>query len=267
MKSSSEHLLRVSRARPLLGTLVEIQAGACQGDILNAAISRAFELIEQVHQSMSCQSMDSTLNRLNQALPGHWIELDRHCLRVLRAAEQVRRRTGGLFDPRLPAGSSEPASPLLLEQRGLRVRKSSPEPICLDGIAKGYAVDLAVAELKRWGVRQACVNAGGDLRVFGAAEVPVLVPDPRAPERAAALVRLCDQAMATSASCDGQVGMMRHPAPTIWEGNWSVTVAAPSAMLADALTKVVVGSGVEQSRSLLAGFRAEAWALELRHAA
>ncbi len=35
------------------------------------------------------------------------------------------------------------------------------------GIAKGYAVDLAVARLRELGIGSAIVNAGGDLRAFG----------------------------------------------------------------------------------------------------
>ena len=35
------------------------------------------------------------------------------------------------------------------------------------GIAKGYAIDLACESLKLLGVRNAIVNAGGDLRAFG----------------------------------------------------------------------------------------------------
>jgi FAD:protein FMN transferase len=48
-----------------------------------------------------------------------------------------------------------------------------PVRLTLDGIAKGYAVDLAVQCLRQHGVRQGWVNAGGDLRAFGEFTLPV----------------------------------------------------------------------------------------------
>jgi thiamine biosynthesis lipoprotein len=51
---------------------------------------------------------------------------------------------------------------------GLQLSSANPA-VQLDfgGIAKGYAVDLAVARLRELGVASAIVNAGGDLRAYG----------------------------------------------------------------------------------------------------
>ena len=49
-----------------------------------------------------------------------------------------------------------------------RVRFSAGIAIDLGGIAKGFAVDRAIATLRGHGVREAVVNAGGDMRVMGA---------------------------------------------------------------------------------------------------
>jgi len=51
---------------------------------------------------------------------------------------------------------------------GLQLTSSNPA-VQLDfgGIAKGYAVDLAVARLRELGISNGIVNAGGDLRAFG----------------------------------------------------------------------------------------------------
>ena len=49
----------------------------------------------------------------------------------------------------------------------------SPVRITLDGIAKGYAVDRAIAALKHSKVTAGWVNAGGDMRIFGDIALPV----------------------------------------------------------------------------------------------
>src|SRR5262249_57959992 len=53
-----------------------------------------------------------------------------------------------------------------------------PAWTALGGIAKGYAVDCAVERLRASRVTRGCVNAGGDLRVFGW-EVRRVPLDPR----------------------------------------------------------------------------------------
>ena len=67
--------------------------------------------------------------------------------------------------PHGPGGSSDLQ---LLE--GARPRAIAHAPLEIDcgGIAKGYAVDAAVAALRGGGCSAGLVNAGGDLRVFGA---------------------------------------------------------------------------------------------------
>ena len=50
---------------------------------------------------------------------------------------------------------------------GRQVRFKRPLWLDLSGIAKGYAVDRAIAALARSGITRACVNAGGDLRILG----------------------------------------------------------------------------------------------------
>jgi thiamine biosynthesis lipoprotein len=59
-------------------------------------------------------------------------------------------------------------SSLDIEVRGGQLFSANPA-VQLDfgGIAKGFAVDIACEELAALGVRNAIVNAGGDLRAFG----------------------------------------------------------------------------------------------------
>ncbi|MBS0388396.1 MAG: FAD:protein FMN transferase, partial [Proteobacteria bacterium] len=111
---------------------------------------------------------------------------------------------------------------------------------------KGYAVDRAIDELRAHGATSAVVNAGGDLRCFGA---PQLI-HVRALDEPAALYylgALDGAAIATSAGyyrglqIDGErIDALVDPAReacVAWER--SISVLAADCMTADALTKVV----------------------------
>lgn len=67
----------------------------------------------------------------------------------------------------------------------------------LSGIAKGYAIDLAVEELKKEGIKTGLVNAGGDIRVFGYKVWKIGVQNPRG-KGIIEILSLKDMAVATS---------------------------------------------------------------------
>lgn len=258
------------RAQPWLGTLVEIAiADALGDDILLPCFNNAFSVIADVHRLMSFHDTESDVSRINRALAGDAVEVHPYTYEVLQAALSVTQASDGIFDiacaARLvewgglpgPEGLMPGYSPrhnALTLEKECRVRKSRALWIDLGGIAKGYAVDLAVAELKRCGVQSACVNAGGDLRVFGETPFPVLIRDPRSPSEAGLQLQLQNEAMASSGnyfstSRSGSALVNGHdgePCP----GEFSVSVRASTCMLADALTKVVAASHDPQHPAL-----------------
>jgi thiamine biosynthesis lipoprotein len=194
----------VRRARPLLGTLVDIRIeGADRG--AERALQRAFGAIERVHRAMSAQESTSDISRLRS---GQWHALDPWTRSVLDRAEEIRLATDGLFDPAVCAHA-------------------------LDGIAKGFAVDRAVECLRDAGVAAGVVNAGGDLRMFGDAFEAVHVRPPKTPAQLLPIERLRNAAVATS-GCVGLVDPRSAPAGAHAAG---VTVIAADCMTADALTK------------------------------
>src|SRR4029078_3507060 len=76
-------------------------------------------------------------------------------------------------------------------------------PLSLDlgGLAKGFAVDRAVEALQLDGVSSAVVNAGGDVRVFGARSSTIHVRHPSCPQTLAHTIQLHRAALATSSPC------------------------------------------------------------------
>jgi thiamine biosynthesis lipoprotein len=233
----------VRRARPLLGTLVEIGVLQSTAKVdLDAAITVAFDRIAAVQAHLSRFDPGSEIARFNAAAAGAAIEIGADAQRVLAAARALCDASDAVFDVTLGSGiDGWRCDGALLRKLSRRVR------IDLGGIGKGYAVDAAVEALARAGVASGWVNAGGDLRAFGAATVPIDLRDEDA-GGVRRFARLGDGAFATSRYVASD-GRSRH-----------VSVAAPLCLWADALTKLVVASGDAR----LARYGARAWLHDAR---
>jgi thiamine biosynthesis lipoprotein len=177
----------LQRAKPLLGTLVVIRVPTEQAtetdfesNRILALMQRSFDAIEEIANAMSAHHADSDLARIARAAPGDVLTLSPHTVAVLRLAKYWHRTSLGTFDPvkaadRLAAKGIRPAfGGVTLAARaslhdlqvlsGHQVKLVRPMRLDLGGIAKGYAVDQAIAVLQAHGVHTALVNAGGDLR-------------------------------------------------------------------------------------------------------
>jgi FAD:protein FMN transferase len=149
------------------------------------------------------------------------------------------------------------------------VRYREPDmALDLGGIAKGYAVDRAVAALRDWGVGAALVNAGGDLYALGTSASgdpwQVGIRSPGEPGRIAGSVPLRDRAIATSGDYEQYFdhdGLRYHhlldpatAAPRTVHTH-SLTVAADTCMAADAGATAAFGLPAADARHLLATAR------------
>ena len=111
---------------------------------------------------------------------------------MLRAARELQQASDGVFDITLGSG---PDGWRLVGRALHKLR----DDVCFDlgGIGKGYAVDCAVQALRAQGCAAGWVNAGGDLRAFGAVELPIALRD-EARGGARPFALLGDGAFATS---------------------------------------------------------------------
>ncbi|WP_051591600.1 FAD:protein FMN transferase [Cupriavidus sp. SK-4] len=234
------------RARPLLGTLAEVRVQAASGTQAEAALSAAFAALAQVHRLMSPHEPGSDLYRLNHAPVDVPVPLDPHTLAVLTCAAALQRDSGGAFDCECGSAPAAANGGAAWHIEGDAVRKQRVLRLDLGGIAKGYAVDLAIEALRGFGLARAVVNAGGDLRHVGRDPVPVWLREPACPRRVARRMLLDNAALASSAS--GGLGPGRLTASLIVDRRTGLrllpgagaTVLAPQCMLADALAKVVL---------------------------
>lgn len=236
-----------SRLRVALGTWVAIEAKAAKppGEpaitavaIEQAAIEAAYAALGLVEQAMHPHRRGSDLARINTAPLHVPIEIQPDTWRVLELARRLHEITGGVFDPCLP---SQPGS---LEDvqlgPGPMLICHAPVEIDLGGIAKGYAIDRAVEELKEHGCRTGMVNAGGDLRVFGEREAAILLREADTSFRRLAL-RNCALAVsdidAVDRPAEHQGYYNRKGQPTVRR---HAAVIAKDAATADGLTKCVL---------------------------
>ncbi|MBC7414299.1 MAG: FAD:protein FMN transferase [Herminiimonas sp.] len=279
------------RAQPWLGTLVEISVpedDSADTRHVTIAINAAFAAIARVHHCMSFHAPDSDVSAVNRLEVGARIQVDASTAEVLHCALLLEEASDGIFNPAcagklcawgyLPTPESTvPGAPsafavTMLPRTVLRIdgtgeiTKLLAGWIDLGGIAKGHAVDRAVAALQDHGIAAGCVNAGGDLRAFGDAAFPVVIRDPGAPTRAACTLALQNHALATSACYFSWRDIDGVPHSALVDGadgstlvsGRSVSVLAPSCMLADGLTKIVMATGDAQ-HPLLARFGATAF--------
>lgn len=273
-------LLRQTRL--LMGTTVTIEAAGLDRSSLDAALADAFAEIGSIEALMSPHQPASDVARLSAA-PGE-VRVAPATAEVLTCGLEVARRSGGAFDPalgrlkaawgiegeepRVPAAGEIVAAlrgigPDALTLAGTLVRKREPQlAVDLGAIAKGYAVDRAIAVLQTAGVTGGAVNAGGDIRVFGSRQGRpwrIGIQHPRQPGAVLTTLEATDRAVVTSGDYERffeKDGRRYHhifdprtgyPA----ERCQSVTVLAPTAMLADALATALFVLGPEEGLLLL----------------
>lgn len=272
----------VERAQPWLGTRVVIRVDAWEpGASVHDAIAAAFHEIARIHGLMSFHDRRSDVSRLNREALHRPVAVNDATREVMGAALALSTLTQGVFDMALgadwvasgllplPEGAGQPdpsASYKDIEISESGIRFHRPLWIDLGGIAKGYAADQAIAMLRRHGVQQAIVDAGGDLATLGAGPHSVVLDDGLIEREQLAVIEIGEGAVATSCNRDSVLQRNESSAMPHWHGRdhrpidqpCAATVMADRAMHADALTKVVMALGTE-SRHVLTQYGASAY--------
>ncbi len=262
------------RTRFLMGTLVEIVLADGADKKAEEAANRAFAEMARLEAMFSSHQPDSLLSRVNGAAGGDFTPVPKEFLEVVRRGLAWGAASRGALALTLgpvvelwhfdAEASGPPPSPQVLKEaltrvddaaielRGDQIRLARPGmKLDLGAIAKGYAVDRALAVLLEGGVENALINAGGDLAVLGRPSPghawKVGLQHPRKPE--ALIAALDAEGIAVATSGDYQRyylhnGVRYHhiltPATGMpAAGLIAVTVAAPSTADADALATAV----------------------------
>jgi thiamine biosynthesis lipoprotein len=241
------------------------------------ALDAAVGEIRHIEDQMSLFRPDSAICRLNQT--GRLDAPHPDMLEILRIAQQVARRCQGAFDVtvqplwlafeeaknqgRLPSAESVLAARQQVGWRGLQVTESAVRferagmGITLNGIAQGYAADKVKARLQSFGIAHALVDAG-EWASLGkpahAGDWTLGVANPRDAQHLLTGIAMQGRSVATSADdqCTFSPDFVNHHifdphtgrSPTELS---SVTVLAPTCVMADALTKVFFMAGFDRA--------------------
>lgn len=251
----------MKRCKPLLGTFVEISIKQEYG---GEAIDLAFSAIEKVQNLMSFHDQQSEISKVNNEAHIRAISLDPWTSEVIQIAQDIHRHSEGLFNcgvgHRLVEAGLLPSN-VDVSHHGFGGIEDlyfmetncvqASRPLCLDlgGIAKGFAVDMAVNALKLNGIHSGCVNAGGDLRLFGDKPQAIYIRNPKTPNNLIEIGSLTNGAIATSSlyfsNRDRQQSHIINPIARnesdlyrVFDGSYSIL--ATQCVYADALTKVFI---------------------------
>jgi len=250
------------------------------------AASDALDLVHVLEDQMSVYREGSELSSINRRAAGEPVEVESRLFDLLDEARRVCEATDGAFDPtsgplialwsdcrqqaRIPT-DAEIAGALqrtgiegLLfdaDKRTVQYKRPGVE-LNLGGIGKGYALDRAGSLLNDRGYSDWLVHGGhssllasGDHQ--GRGGWPVGIRNPLFPNTRLATILLRDQALSSSGSGvqsfrhDGRrYGHILDPRSG-WpvENMLSVTVVAPTAAQADALSTAFFVLGVEKARA------------------
>jgi len=175
-------------SRPLMGMAFRIVVYADDASLAKRAARAAFDRVAVLNQIMSDYEPESELNRLSDMAGSDMTaRLSGELCAVLDRSQKLANDTGGAFDvtagasiqlwrrarqlKRLPPESALDAAintvgfrRLKLDAKNCTAKLRAPGTrLDLGGIAKGHALDEALAVLERQGLRQVLVSAGGDI--------------------------------------------------------------------------------------------------------
>jgi len=177
------------KSKITMDTVVAITVISDAEDRADRAIDAAFSRIDALDKTLNFFSDTSELSRINAQAGVAPVTVSSETVEVIARAVDTSAKTEGAFDvtvgpeimlwdfvaktmpdektvkERLPLVNykniliDKEKSTVFLTQRGMRAD--------LGAIAKGFAADKAVAELKRQGIRAGLVAVAGDIRAFG----------------------------------------------------------------------------------------------------
>jgi thiamine biosynthesis lipoprotein len=277
----------------VFGTLTGVTLWNVDEEPAQRAFARLQQTFQRMHRDWHAWE-PGELTRINAAFArGEAIAAGEDIVELVRRSQALERSSGGRFNPAIGAliglwGFHTSDYPIIgppperAEIEALLAKRPSTLDIRIDGsrlessnpavqldfgaVAKGYAIDIACAQLRELGIDNAIVNAGGDLRVIGShGERPWRIAV-RAPGGGivGSLETGRDEAVFTSGNYERfrQEETTRYPHILDPRSGWpvedlaSVTVIAVEGLLADAAATALIVAG----RS---GWREVAQSLEL----
>ena len=181
----------VNESSLLMGTVVEITVQRKDPTVARKAIQHAFDEGKRTENLLSIYKKDSEISMINLKAGLEEVKVSGDSLYLIEKALYYSELSDGAFDitvgplielwgfrngeMKVPDKTEiEKVLPLVnyknvsINRENSTVKLEKPGmKIDLGGIAKGYAVDRMIGVLKRDGIKEAIVNAGGDIYALG----------------------------------------------------------------------------------------------------
>ncbi len=179
--------------QPLMGTEFRLKLYAADSLTAQQAADSAFQRIAELDKIFSDYREDSELSALNEnAGSRQWTNASPELIYLTRLALSISKKTKGAFDisvgslsklwrrafrqQQFPSAAEIKTAMKTTgyqhinvnrENTAIRLQKPGMR-LDFGGIAKGYAADQAILELKKLGIHSALLDAGGDISVSNA---------------------------------------------------------------------------------------------------
>lgn len=172
-----------------MGTEVRLELWADDERRAREAIADVMLEMREVDARFSPYIDDSELSLINRQAASRAVPVSREMFELLTAAQRVSEMTAGAFDityatvgklydfrqRQRPSSTARQERLAAIDYRHVRLQadpfsvRFARDGVSIDlgGIAKGHAVDRAIARLAALGIKHAMVSAGGDSRLLG----------------------------------------------------------------------------------------------------
>lgn len=274
----------------VMGAYASVIVGSRDAGKAEAYAKIAETVMREIEDELSLYRSNSVLSQLNAVAGTGSVEAGSHLRANLALARRYGDLSGGAFDVTVGplvrlwgfSGGKTPvevvpeamiaAARARVGYRNIRLedgRASLAQPgmrVDLGGIAKGYAVDVCGDLLRARGARDFTINLAGNMRCFGRPSPErswrIGVRDPFRGEETLGMLDLADgMAVSTSGNYERFVEIDGHRYAHIIdprtgrpvEGMAGVTVLAPTAADADALSTALFVVGVEAGAEIMGG--------------
>lgn len=283
--SSFAHADWFGESRPMMGTEISVYLWHNDAVAGQAAVEAVFAEATRIDNMMSTYKEDSVLSTINRDAAAGPVAAGDELYRLILRSLDISVLTLGAFDVtydsvgqhydfrerRRPDAATIEDELQSIDYRLIKIHPDTQSieftqegvRINLGGIAKGYTVEQGVDILRKRGIENAIVTAGGDSRLLGDRRGKpwvVGVRDPRKDGEIAVRIPLENDAISTSGDYErffDEDGIRYHhiiqpdtglPA----DGVHSATIVGPDAVITDALSTSVFIMGVDRGLRLIA---------------
>jgi thiamine biosynthesis lipoprotein ApbE/Na+-translocating ferredoxin:NAD+ oxidoreductase RnfG subunit len=228
-------------SRLLMGGRLEITLFSHDPSTGRRALEAAFSEVARLERLLSRFLADSELSRVNRLAASGPVAADPELIALLQQSLIYSHLTDGAFDVAARPSQRGGYRHLHVDTAHATIAFGTPHlQIDLGAIGKGYAIDQAVAVLKRHGIVAALVSFGST--TYGLGSPPgrdhwrTAIRHPAGRDRAVDVIPLRDRALSTSGNYEqgGHIIDPRSGAPAA--GAASASVLAPTATASDALS-------------------------------